>query len=374
MYWAGTNTDLRILNLLRYNSLTMSYYLPNFTPYYDYDFRNAQAIRLFEDIVWESAFSGYNFQEYLNVYTKYRELYDARSYKWGFINDLFLKVDRGYDKGLRFSTNAKVKDLASIGPFYSNSIQSEDYFIPTYFLNKADLSELAFINDCLLMDESYSDQKNLFNFYVGKAASPILISSSFNYPQSHHAILNNFRSDYEDFTFFQDLSLKLKPLSLKSVEGQALENNILRVNNKGGTESTNNSLLLGVKGGDINPSNYNISRFSNPIALRRSAKSSMVTYQAFQKVFKLRYDEGRAHVRVSDFSNSAVTQPYTTEQRIKYDRMLGKNKIKFFNTNFNTSKNLTSINDVSGLINSLNFYFYEFPFLDGVTNDSTRHV
>jgi hypothetical protein len=100
----------------------------------------------------------------------------------------------------------------------------------------------------------------------------------------------------------------------------------------------------------------------------------MVTYQAYQKVFKLRYDEGRAHVRLTDFAASASTQPYTTEQRIKYDRMLGKTKIKHFNTTYNVNKVLPIFNTVAGLSNSLNYYFFEFPFLEGVTNDPTRHV
>jgi hypothetical protein len=100
----------------------------------------------------------------------------------------------------------------------------------------------------------------------------------------------------------------------------------------------------------------------------------MVTYQAFQKVFKLRYDEGRAHVRLTDFANSTTPQPYTTEQRVKYDRMLGKTRLKHFNTNFSTYNVLPAFNDLSGLSNSLNYYFFEFPFLEGVTNDPTRHV
>jgi hypothetical protein len=56
-------------------------YLPTFVNYYDYDFRNAQALRLFEDVVWESAYSSYKFQDYLNIFNKYRETYDPRSLK-----------------------------------------------------------------------------------------------------------------------------------------------------------------------------------------------------------------------------------------------------------------------------------------------------
>jgi hypothetical protein len=100
----------------------------------------------------------------------------------------------------------------------------------------------------------------------------------------------------------------------------------------------------------------------------------MVTYQSYQKVFKMRYEEGRAHVRLDDFASSASTQPYTTEQRIKYEKMLGKTKLKFYNTNLNVNKLLPVFNANSHLSNSLNTYFYEFPFLEGLTNDPTRHV
>jgi hypothetical protein len=55
--------------------------MPLFVNYYDYDFRNAQAIRLFEDVIWESTYSSYNHQDYLNIYNKYRETYDPRSLK-----------------------------------------------------------------------------------------------------------------------------------------------------------------------------------------------------------------------------------------------------------------------------------------------------
>jgi hypothetical protein len=100
----------------------------------------------------------------------------------------------------------------------------------------------------------------------------------------------------------------------------------------------------------------------------------MTTFQAYQKVFKLRYEEGRAHVRLTDFADSASTQPFTTEQQVKYSQMLGKTKLRHFNTNYNVNKLLPVFNNLAGLTNSLNYYFFDFPFLDGVTNDATRHV
>jgi hypothetical protein len=127
-----------------------------------------------------------------------------------------LKNDRNYSKSVRFGTNAKSKDLKSIGSFYANSIQSDDYFLPVYFINKSDLANLSFINDSNLMDEAYADQKNLLGIYAGKNSSPLTTNTTFNYPQSHASVLNAFRSDYEDFSIFQDLSLKVKKAEIIS--------------------------------------------------------------------------------------------------------------------------------------------------------------
>jgi hypothetical protein len=222
MYWSGTNPDLRISNLAQSLEFEKNSFLPSFVPYYDYDFRNSQGIHLFEDMVWESIYSGYSHQEYLNIYNKYRETYDPRFYRWSFVSSLFLKLDRGYKSLNRFGSNAKSKDLKSIGLFYSNSIQSDDYFIPVYFLNKGDLAHISFVNDASLMDESYSDQKNLYNFYVGTSSMPLAVSAGRNYPQSHASVLNSFRSDFEDFSFFRDLSLKLPKSCSLEVESPSI--------------------------------------------------------------------------------------------------------------------------------------------------------
>lgn len=276
---------------------------------------------------------------------------------------------------MRFKTNAKVKDNSGIGGFYTNSIQVDDYYLPVYFTPKRSLANIPFVNDSLLMDESYADQKNLLNFYVSKNATPLNMHTTFNYPQSHHAVLNNFRADFEDFSHFHDLSTSFKKTTLESNTSNLFKSNLKHTKfNQIVTPEHGNSFSSLQGSLDSNPFQHNWSRFSNPIALRRSAKSSIVTYQAYQKVFKLRYDEGRAHVRLTDFASSASTQPYTTEQRIKYDRMLGKTKIKHFNTTYNVNKVLPIFNNIAGLSNSLNYYFFEFPFLEGVTNDPTRHV
>jgi hypothetical protein len=246
-------------------------------------------------------------------------------------------------------------------------------------MTKQNLSEIAAANDMLLFDDSYQDQKQLNSLYVTHSVIPFGVYNTTNYPQSHHSVLNNFRADYEDFSHFIDNSFT-NPTNVGGGAKVELEDPImfaktsLKFDDNSLGSHRNQMLSPSTQGYEVDPNQINHSRLSNPLVLRRSAKSSVVTYQAYQKVFKLRYEEGRAHVRLGDFADSATTQPYTPEQRIKYEKMLGKTKIKFFNTTLSVNHNLPIFNLSSSLFNSLNTYFYEFPFLEGVTNDPTRHV
>jgi hypothetical protein len=74
-------------------------------------------------------------------------------------------------------------------------------------------------------------------------------------------------------------------------------------------------------------------RVSNPMKLRASTRSAIVTYNAIQKVFKSRFDEGRSNARLQDLSNSYVTHPFLTEKKTPYESLLAKNKDSFFNVN-----------------------------------------
>jgi len=111
------------------------------------------------------------------------------------------------------------------------------------------------------MDESYQDQKNLVNLYVGKLTTPLIISNSYNYPQSHHAILNSFRADFEDFSHFQDNSLNLSyrynlnsPLNQNSFNLKSQNVKFGGINSKNNVESFEDLNNLNL---DNNPSQLN---------------------------------------------------------------------------------------------------------------------
>jgi hypothetical protein len=79
--------------------------------------------------------------------------------------------------------------------------------------------------------------------------------------------------------------------------------------------------------------------------LRTTAKNSIVTYNAIQKVFKSRFDDGRANMDFKYVNNSFVSYPFLTDQKSPYENILGKNKESFYNTNLYNykMKNLQSV-------------------------------
>lgn len=67
LFWAHTNPVLRLNYLEKLSSVKNNHVLPDFTDFYDYDFRNLQAYELLEDAFWESADPAYNHLEFLGV-------------------------------------------------------------------------------------------------------------------------------------------------------------------------------------------------------------------------------------------------------------------------------------------------------------------
>jgi hypothetical protein len=173
-----------------------------------------------------------------------------------------LNVDRDYNLTYKFGTNAKAKELKNIGSFYTNSIQSDDYFLPVNYMTKQNLSEVALANDLVLFDESYQDQKNLNNLMVTKSSLPIGVFNTFNYPQSHHSVLNSFRADYEDFSHFSDISFK-NPHASDSVNDLNSENLLLlksknlKFDNNTAANNSNNIVTSNSSSYENNPSQVN---------------------------------------------------------------------------------------------------------------------
>jgi hypothetical protein len=114
------------------------------------------------------------------------------------------------------------------------------------------------------------------------------------------------------------------------------------------------------------------SRLSNTVSLRPSARNSIVNYNAFQKVFKPRLDEGRAHVNSSSFADLAIRQPFLSDLRVPYLQLLGKNRASFFSTPLFLMRKHRILSTTMPLGSVLNAPFYDFPFLLAKTSDTMR--
>jgi hypothetical protein len=100
----------------------------------------------------------------------------------------------------------------------------------------------------------------------------------------------------------------------------------------------------------------------------------MITYNAIQKVFKSRFDEGRSNARLTDVSNSYNPYMFLSSKKAPYESLLSKNSNSFFRTNmYNFYYNTFYKNNLS-LLNSLNIYFLNLPFLVSTQSDSSRFL
>jgi hypothetical protein len=113
---------------------------------------------------------------------------------------------------------------------------------------------------------------------------------------------------------------------------------------------------------------------TNSLKLRSTAKNSIVTYNAVQKVYKSRFDELRSNISPSDFTNSYTKYSFLNEKKVPYENIMGKNKESFYNTNFYNKSFKNNYSVYTDLINSTNMIFLDIPFLLSMKSDASRYL
>ena len=356
VFFSQSSVDLKFSTVPNYYNIQKSFYLPMFSFYYDYDFRNWQSIELLEDSFWESIYSVYAHDEYLELA---KDFYDYSYF------DKFANSYRTSDKkiSIKNKTLSKplIKDTNSSGEFYSNSFYIDDFVSPANLILTKDFFIFTNFLSNNAIDDSYESIKFLNYNYNLNNKMFLNLNHNFFSPYSYVSIFNSFRSDYDDFSWFFD-SEKTNPSGLDFKKFNKLSFNFLsdsfdkflNLNNELSTDLT--------------------SRFSNSINLRSTVKNSMVTYNAIQKTFRLRFDEGRSNAKLSSFSTFYLKQPFLTSSRLSYEKLLGKSKESFFNVNLYKNSLQPYFNNYYALSSSLNYYFFDFPFLLAMKSDSSRYL
>jgi len=114
-------------------------------------------------------------------------------------------------------------------------------------------------------------------------------------------------------------------------------------------------------------------RLSSFFYLRSTARNSIVTFNALQKVFRARFEEGRSHSSIANLSTLAQDQLFLTSPKIKYESLLGKTKNFFLTTTTYPTDLQYLTNNFFFLSTSLNYNFFTFPFLLSQRSDMSRY-
>jgi hypothetical protein len=356
MFWANANPDIRIDSAIKSSLTPEFFYLPPFTNCYEYDFRNAQALQMLEDAFWESSYPAKGYRKYLksenNINTGERRRKTVDRYV---VNRIYALHNLDRDAGKRALIGPGFEDLSQIGKAYASSVRTRNFVSPASLLRTKDFSIFPITRVTKFAKGSYYNRKQLSTFYSRNSSVLLNLNTTFNYPHSYLSVLNIFQADtYRGFRWCYNSSDNLAESAL--IEGEAVSPREV--------SNTSTDVLA----------NFTGSRFSNPIALRGTAKNSIATYSALQKVFRSRLDQGRSNMRMRQFADMRITQPFMTGTRVAFEKLLGKNKESFYNTTFYTDNTFTVFNDLASANNSLNTYFFDFPFLLAAISDPSRSV
>jgi hypothetical protein len=118
-FWKNINLSHNYNTLLSNFNLVKHSYLPTVVEYVEYDFMNWQALESLEDSIWESSYSAFNHDDYMNIRKNSAEsqLYNKTQIKYNHLNR--------YDKEKEY----KLKKTYSVRSFSLSYLFKWLYFI-----------------------------------------------------------------------------------------------------------------------------------------------------------------------------------------------------------------------------------------------------
>jgi hypothetical protein len=143
------------------------------------------------------------------------------------------------------------------------------------------------------MDDSYENWNEMRNLYSKNLSNTMIVSSSFYKPQSYLNVFNAFRADFEDFNWLTNSAKSLDEANLSNLD----DFNFTALNDSNNDETQN-------------------LRISNPLTLRTTTRNSIVNFNALQKVFRARFEDGRSNATLNQFAHLSSTQPFLNTDRV----------------------------------------------------------
>ena len=338
--WSNSNATNRYFNLNNYNNVLKDLIVPLPHRYVDYDFRSWKLLELLEDLFWESSYSYYTQDEYRNYFNSISNLRKLSKRE-----AMFHVWDNNYygDGGRKYILNiVNAPFIKSVNSFDYLTIlptHSDDLYLDSKLLNTLVLNIYNSEVEVDLSEGIYSASKNNEVINLNSQLSSLNSYLNLTTPTPSNIVLNFFRVGFE--------------------EPQLGTTPLLDYNTETNSPSLSNTLDT---------------RLHNTMRLRQPTKSITAGFNALQKVFRPRFDQGKSHAKISDLSNSELTYPLLSEKRVKYEKLLGKNFESYFDSLPYKVVNLLVSDITNPLTNSNNVYFSNIPFLLSYTSDMIKYI
>ena len=391
-YWnvhpKQTNLSWRLNNIVKAQKQHNAFYLPFFTFGQDYDFLNWQGLTYLEDAYWENLASVYTIDDYLNFFDFFAD------YTTIIKNErVFSRKERKFKPATYSIINPYLQDLCVNEEPSVNFVYSEDTFIAPQLMSTQYFGTFPLSSNLLLLEDSFDYTKSLNHFFSTfyKWNFGALLNNFT--PNTTSFVIDNFRSDTEDFNWWDevkktsDLTSIFANTKLKFLFTHLSQYTLLSAKSffKGAKPSyfPHPSITLSI----VDPIFLNFfthtignnfefqktTRFLSKIELRAPTRALIGSFNSYQKVSKPRFDENRAHARTVDFAQLGSKQPNITAPKSRLERSLGKNKNSFFQISSFRNTTLDNFNNFHDSLNSLNYYFFDLPFLMSLKSDPSRY-
>jgi len=230
--------------------------------------------------------------------------------------------------------------------FQSCGVALDDYVTPISALPTDSISTFQLAANLFNLEDSYeqwTESRALLTTHLGNffLTSPKTVQTT-----SFLTNFNMFNAEFEDWAALKTDTVADSGLNLR---GYAVPN----------TQAV------------LQPSDQ---RWGNSLSLRGPVRSSIVTFNALQKVFRARFEDNRAHSNLQSFSKIGTEQPFLGSPRPAYESFLGKTKRSFFSVNFFNPSLQTVTSTLGSLDQSVNFFYFNFPFLLSAKSDMGRYM
>ena len=332
-HWANTQSNHYFNHLNKLLDTTSVSMFPLITEYMEYDFKNWQTLEALEDVFWETSFSSFAQDEYLTV----KDALTKANY-FDTQDDVFNSLTR--TTKFKFNKIKSTTDLSQNTMYNSLTPDTEEVFPNSSLTKLRDYRLFTLEPVADSFDDSYENLKQLNLLYKNNYNHLVSLDTNRLNPTSYTQVLDAFRADSDGSSW---------------TSNDIVQSDLTNLN-------------------DIETINALDDRVSNPLKLRSTAKNSMVTYSAMQKVFKSRLDEGRSNARLQDISNSYNPYLFWNASRTNYEGLLSKNTDNFFKINNYVDKLKPTFSTMYEVNNILNSYFTDLPFLVSQISDSSRHL